>query len=363
MSEVSAYPLAGGCDCGEVRYQLECAPLVVHACHCHWCQRESGSAFALNALIESEQLTRLHGEPVMVSTPSASGRGQQIARCPRCHVALWSHYAGSGPLVSFVRVGTLDEPAQLSPDIHIYTASKQPWLILPEDRPAFPEYYDLTQGWPPESLARAAALRPKIEAWAMDSSLASQHQRCSDARPDPTTEIRTEASNIVYQNRWMTVREDRIVRADGSRGLYGVVEKPDFAVIAAYEAGTLHLVQQYRYPLGARVWELPQGSWEGQDIDPLTLAKAELREETGLVAGTMIRVGHLKLASGYSNQGYELYFATDLARRSTELDPEELGLIARPFPLDQIDAMILSGEIQDATTVAALGLLRLKKLL
>ena len=165
MSEDLVYPLAGGCDCGEVRYQLNCAPLIVHACHCHWCQRESGSAFALNALIESEQLTRVRGEVVMVATPSASGQGQQIARCPRCQVALWSHYAGSGPLLSFVRVGTLDEPARLPPDIHIYTSSKQPWLILPEDQLAFPEYYDLEECWPPASLARAAKLRAKIAAW------------------------------------------------------------------------------------------------------------------------------------------------------------------------------------------------------
>lgn len=151
--------------CGELRYRLDCAPLVVHACHCRWCQRESGSAFALNALIESEHLTLLRGEPEMLATPSASGLGQQIARCPRCHIALWSHYAGSGPLVSFVRVGTLDKPDLQPPDIHIYTSTKQPWVILPADQQAFPEYYDLAECWSPESLARATELRPKIEAW------------------------------------------------------------------------------------------------------------------------------------------------------------------------------------------------------
>ncbi|WP_417069800.1 NUDIX domain-containing protein [Niveibacterium terrae] len=179
----------------------------------------------------------------------------------------------------------------------------------------------------------------------------------------PTTEIRTEQSTVVYRNRWMTVREDHVVRADGSSGIFGVVEKPDFAVIAAFEAGKLVLVEQYRYPVKARQWELPQGSWEGQDIDPLTLAKAELLEETGLVAGTMLHAGHLLLASGYSNQGYDVYFASGLTQSETALDPEEQGLVAHAFPLAEVEAMIRSGSIQDATSVAALGLLRIKGLL
>jgi len=165
VSETFPYPLSGGCACGAVRYQLESAPLIVHSCHCHWCQRESGSAFALNALIESERLTLLSGKPEQVDTPSASGKGQSIARCPHCRIALWSHYAGSGPLVSFVRVGTLDSAELLPPDIHIYTASKQPWVLLPPGTPAVAEYYDLAHYWSPESLKRFEQLRPKIEAW------------------------------------------------------------------------------------------------------------------------------------------------------------------------------------------------------
>src|ERR1700712_17154 len=97
-------------------------------------------------------------------------------------------------------------------------------------------------------------------------------------------EIETTASRIVYRNRWMSVREDSILRANGQAGIYGVVEKTDFATIAALQDGQLWLVEQYRYPVGQRFWEFPQGSWEGQDVDPLILARAELREETGMVA-------------------------------------------------------------------------------
>ena len=140
-------------------------PLFVHCCHCRWCQRETGASFALNAMIESDRVTRLAGEPEIVDTPSQSGLGQKIARCPRCRIALWSHYAGAGPLLKFVRVGTLDSPDHLPPDIHIFTASKQPWIVLSPDIPAVPEYYDRDKHWPADSLARRQALLPKIEAY------------------------------------------------------------------------------------------------------------------------------------------------------------------------------------------------------
>ena len=159
------FPIEGGCDCLEVRYRLETRPLFVHCCHCRWCQRETGSAFALNAMIESDRLTRLCGEPEVVDTPSESGLGQKIARCPRCRIALWSHYAGVGPIVAFVRVGTLDDPDRLPPDIHIFTASKQPWFVIPPGMPAVPEYYDRERHWPAESLKRRHALLPQIEAY------------------------------------------------------------------------------------------------------------------------------------------------------------------------------------------------------
>jgi hypothetical protein len=150
--------LHGRCTCGAVRYRLTSGPLFVHCCHCRWCQRESGAAFVLNAMIEADRVVLLQGEPQMVATPSHSGQGQKILRCPRCQVALWSHYAEAGDKVCFVRIGTLDEPDRLPPDIHIFTASKQPWVLLPPDVPAVPEYYDRNRYWPRASLERREAL-------------------------------------------------------------------------------------------------------------------------------------------------------------------------------------------------------------
>ena len=147
----------GGCDCRLVRYRMTARPLFVHCCHCRWCQRESGASFALNAMIESARVELTAGEPEMVLTPSASGKGQKIWRCPKCRIALWSNYAGAGDVVRFVRVGTLDDPDRFPPDIHIFTASKQPWVVLPPGIPAVPEYYDRNQHWPPESLERRKA--------------------------------------------------------------------------------------------------------------------------------------------------------------------------------------------------------------
>ena len=155
------FPLAGGCDCRAVRYRLESRPLFVHCCHCRWCQRETGASFALNAMIETGLLDLLEGEVDLVPTPSASGKGQKIARCPRCRVAVWSHYAGAGDAVAFVRVGTLDEPDRFPPDIHIFTMSRQPWVVLPPGVPAVHEYYERDAYWPEASLERRAALLAK----------------------------------------------------------------------------------------------------------------------------------------------------------------------------------------------------------
>jgi hypothetical protein len=151
-------PADGGCDCRAVRYRLRRAPMFVHCCHCSWCQRESGAAFALNAMIEADQVELLGGEPDWVDTPSASGKGQKIARCPVCRIALWSCYSGAGALVRFVRVGTLDQPSRFPPDIHIFTSTKQPWIVLPPNTPAVAEYYDREKYWPAASLARRKAL-------------------------------------------------------------------------------------------------------------------------------------------------------------------------------------------------------------
>jgi hypothetical protein len=154
MTSISTYPMEGACTCGAVRYALTSAPLFVHCCHCRWCQRESGASFALNAMIEADRVVLRSGEPDVVLTPSNSGVGQKIARCPHCRVALWSNYGGAGDVVRFVRVGTLADPDRLPPDIHIFTASKQPWVVLPPGVPAVAEYYDREACWPATSLAR-----------------------------------------------------------------------------------------------------------------------------------------------------------------------------------------------------------------
>jgi hypothetical protein len=135
--------------------------MIVHCCHCRWCQRESGAAFALNAMIEADRVTLIEGEVEVVVTPSASGKGQQISRCPRCRVALWSNYAGAGAAIHFVRVGTLDEPDRLSPDVHIFTASKQPWVVLAPHVPAVPEFYKASEIWSAASLERRERVRAR----------------------------------------------------------------------------------------------------------------------------------------------------------------------------------------------------------
>ena len=148
----------GGCTCRFVCYRMTTGPLFVHCCHCRWCQRETGASFALNALIEADRVQLVQGDVEVIDTPSNSGKGQKISRCPRCRIAVWSNYAGAGDAINFIRVGTLDEPDRLSPDIHIYTASKQPWVILPPDMPAVAEYYRASERWPKESLERRAAI-------------------------------------------------------------------------------------------------------------------------------------------------------------------------------------------------------------
>lgn len=164
-SDPAAAAFEGGCSCRQVRYRVTSAPLFVHACHCRWCQRETGAAFALNAMIEADRVTFLAGQPEDVLTPSNSGLGQHIHRCPNCRVALFSTYGGAGPSLRFVRVGTLDEPDRMPPDIHIFTSTKQPWLSLPPGVPVVPEFYNRDQHWPAASLARRAVLLPQIQAW------------------------------------------------------------------------------------------------------------------------------------------------------------------------------------------------------
>jgi hypothetical protein len=149
--------LEGGCSCGAVRYRLNSAPMFVHCCHCRDCQRQTGAAFALNALIETDRITLLSGKPQPVGMPTDSGRPHHIYRCPTCQIAVWSEYGGLAKL-RFVRVGTLDDPDALPPDVHIYTRSKLPWVVLPSGVPAFEAYYSSKEVWPAASLERRQAI-------------------------------------------------------------------------------------------------------------------------------------------------------------------------------------------------------------
>jgi ADP-ribose pyrophosphatase len=180
-------------------------------------------------------------------------------------------------------------------------------------------------------------------------------------RPD----IETLSTRVVYENRWMRVREDAIRYRDGATGIYGVVVKPNFVVIAPLDSGgKLHLVEQFRYPIGLRSWEFPQGAWEERpDADPLELARGELREETGLDAGEFIHAGCLYQACGYATQSYNIYLARNLRRVQAKREATEQDLIARPLPVAEVVDMAQRGVIGDATTVASLGLLKLKGLL
>lgn len=155
--------LEGGCTCRFVRYRLIGKPLIVHCCHCTWCQRETGSAFAINALFPAEDVIHLNEEPITIKTPSLSGKGQTVARCPRCSVAVWSNYSGGGPAIRFVRVGTLDEPHELVPDVHIYTSTKVPWLTLPDGVEVFQEFYDVARVWAKETNERRFEVLERIK--------------------------------------------------------------------------------------------------------------------------------------------------------------------------------------------------------
>jgi hypothetical protein len=150
----------GGCSCGAMRYRLSSRPMFTNCCHCLDCQKQTGGAFAINAMIETSRIEMLSGEPVVIEMPSPSGRGHEVHRCPKCDVALWSNY-GRRTWMRFVRVATLDEPHAIKPDAHIFTRSRVPWVTLPEDIPAFEIYYDTPKQWSPESLARLAAASGK----------------------------------------------------------------------------------------------------------------------------------------------------------------------------------------------------------
>ena len=156
MRNDKKFSAEGGCACGEVRYRINRAPLFVHCCHCRDCQRETGTAFALNALIEAAHIELLRGAPAACDLATRSGKGQRIMRCPTCRIALWSYYLAIGEQIGFVRIGTLDDPAatpDFSPDLHLYTQSKQDWVAVPADK-SVPRYYRREEWWSEASLER-----------------------------------------------------------------------------------------------------------------------------------------------------------------------------------------------------------------
>jgi ADP-ribose pyrophosphatase len=181
---------------------------------------------------------------------------------------------------------------------------------------------------------------------------------------DDDDRIETISSRIVHEDRWIKVRHDAIRRPSGAEGTYTVVEKSDFAVIAAIEGGMVHLVRQYRYPVGESYWELPQGSCETDDaISASELAASELQQETGLVASEIRHLGSFLSAYGYTRQRCHVFSATGLSHVGQSLDEEEEGLETRAFSTNDFVEMIRSGEIADSTTLAAFGLLTLHGLL
>ena len=179
-----------------------------------------------------------------------------------------------------------------------------------------------------------------------------------DVPPAP----RVTGTRTVYENRWMRLREDRFERGDGSEGLYAVVEKAPATLVVPIDGPQVVLVEQYRHPVGARFWELPQGAWDGDDSpDPEQLARGELAEETGLRAGRIERLGRLFFAYGITDQAFDVWLATELEQGEQALEPEEEGLRVGRFPLARAEAMILDGTVADSATVAAFGLLRLRR--
>lgn len=174
----------------------------------------------------------------------------------------------------------------------------------------------------------------------------------------------TLSSRIAYENRWTRVREDRIRHADGSDGLYGVVERSDFVVVVPWHAGRLTLVEQYRYPVSARILEFPMGMWEqAPGTDPAVVAAGELREETGLIAGRMLHAGEMFQGPGYCNQRGHIFLATDLTQAEVEREVSEQDMTCHSVSLAEFEAMVRDGTVCEAMTMAAFGLLRVKGLL
>jgi ADP-ribose pyrophosphatase len=169
-------------------------------------------------------------------------------------------------------------------------------------------------------------------------------------------------SKVVYQNKWMTVREDQVKFPNGHEGIYGVVEKPHFALIIPFDGQSFYLVQQYRYPVEKLSWEFPQGSLEQQpDVSPEDVARQELAEETGLQAGRMVKVGFFYEAIGYSTQGFHLFLAQDLVAGKAQREETEQGMTMEHISIEKFERMIVEGEVTDAPSISAYGLLKAGK--
>jgi 8-oxo-dGTP pyrophosphatase MutT (NUDIX family) len=168
------------------------------------------------------------------------------------------------------------------------------------------------------------------------------------------------ASRVVYANAWMSIREDQVRRLDGAPGVYGVVDKPDFALVIPRDTDGFWMVEQYRYPVGRRAWEFPQGSWgAGSRGSSAELARAELREETGLSAARLTHLGHLFTAYGFCSQGFDVYLAEDLTPGSAEREPSEQDMTYRFVSTREFRVLVADGAIADSATLAACSLLAL----
>lgn len=176
--------------------------------------------------------------------------------------------------------------------------------------------------------------------------------------PEDPPPIRTVASREIYRNRWMRLREDEIVLPDGTPGRYGVVDKPDFAIVLPWDGERFHLVEQYRYPVGERCLEFPQGGADGE-ADVEAVGRRELEEETGLRAGRLRRLGRLHHAAGFCSQSFHAFLAEDLRPGVQQLEPTEQGLTVRSLTRPEVERAILGGELRDGPSVAAYGLLSL----
>ena len=177
--------------------------------------------------------------------------------------------------------------------------------------------------------------------------------------PVPAPSITTLSTREIYRNRWLRIREDKILRSNGKEGIYSVVDKDECAIILPIDQGRVWLVEQFRYTIQQRAWELPQGGWEEAIVDPEELARGELKEETGLHADRMVRLGALWIAYGFARQKQHVYLASGLTQAMTDRDAEEHDLVVRSFAIEDFERMMREGTIADASTLAAWGLYQL----